>query len=160
MPIALSPLQERAVRAVASLLDELRPAQVLPTETVLMLGCQVVTPVPWDGSNKDDRYPWIEICIPHRSLGGLGIHICVAEEKPAEVGWWVVWNAHDELMVECFPEAKLPLVSPGMAIAWGRFEPTEEYEALAGPMLRLAREMTAHILEGALARVFKESGSS
>jgi hypothetical protein len=105
---------------------------------------------------------------------------------------------------------------PGMAIAWGRFEPTKEYEVLAGPMLRLAREMTAreegtatddtrealhrgqrdalrltartasgevistvvyvddysdladddgrevtaHILEGALTRVFKESGSS
>jgi hypothetical protein len=32
---------------------------------------------------------------------------------------------------------------PGMAIAWGRFEPTKEYEVLTGPMLRLAREMTA-----------------
>jgi hypothetical protein len=108
LPVALSPLQERAVRAVASLLDELRPAQVLPTETVLMLGCQVVTPVPWDGSNKDDRYRWVDICIPHRSLGGLCIHISVAEERPAFVGWWVVWNAFNELMVDDLPETKLP----------------------------------------------------
>jgi hypothetical protein len=35
LPFALSPLQERALRAVASLLDELRPPQVLPSETVL-----------------------------------------------------------------------------------------------------------------------------
>jgi hypothetical protein len=96
------------VRAVASLLDELRPPRVLPSETVLMSGCAVVTPVPWDGSKKDDRCPWLDICIPHRSLGGLGIRISVAEEKPPEVGWWVVWNAYDELMVDDFPVTKLP----------------------------------------------------
>jgi hypothetical protein len=101
-------LQERAVRAVASLLDELRPPQVLPSETVLMCGCVVVTPVPWDGSGKDDRYRWVDICIPHRSLGGLCIHISVADERPAYVGWWVVWNAFSELMVNDLPETKLP----------------------------------------------------
>jgi hypothetical protein len=110
MPVALSPSQERAVRAVASLLDELRPPQVLPSETVLMLGCQVVNPLALDERREEDRYRWVDICIPHRSLGGLCIRVSVIERKSTEVGWCMVWNTFNELMVDDFPEAKLPAI--------------------------------------------------
>lgn len=108
---ALSPLQERVVQAVRLLLDELRPAQVDPSETLLLRGPHVARIVPWEGSTEDERFTDIEICIPHRALGGLGIYIRVSDRTPCRLGWCHVQYAWRELWMETRVETELPPVT-------------------------------------------------
>jgi hypothetical protein len=112
-PFALSPLQERVVRAVASLLEELRPPQVDPSETLLLGGPQVARLVPWEGSTEDDRHPDIVIFIPHRALGGLGLYIdvMVHDRTPCRLGWCHCEYAWGELWMTTHVEAALPPVT-------------------------------------------------